>query len=182
LGLRNDASASHGLTIPLLGRVRARVSVGGAAVDGVGAGARAGAGGWGLRPRCQRRPSHNMQPTVSHAPVTPGPASPALRPLLDREPVAAQSGSESAGDRGPKPRLRPGKAGRPGVRPGVRREGALGLTRVARRRSRGSSVCPSYALLIHVVLPSAIHGVGGWARSASSARRRPASSLPRRPS
>ena len=42
-------------------------------------------------------------------------------------------------------RLPPYDARIPGCRAGVRRGGRIPATRVARRGSRGSSVCPSYA-------------------------------------
>src|SRR5712692_4025153 len=56
----------------------------------------------------------------------------------------------SEGDRGADARLRPGEASNSGCQAGARRGGRISPTRVARSGSRGSSVCPSYALCVPV--------------------------------
>jgi hypothetical protein len=71
--------------------------------------------------------SPRLSPSLDAAPDTrqrpPRARSRTPHPLLDREPVAAQDGSGSEGDRGADPRLRPGKASSPGVRLGGVRRG-----------------------------------------------------------
>ena len=60
--------------------------------------------------------SGQLGPSPDAAPAPggpPGPAGAPLHPLLDREPVAAQDGSGSEGDRGADARLCPGEAGSP---------------------------------------------------------------------
>ena len=90
--------------------------------------------------------SPRPSPSLDAAPGTrrcPRPAAAPLRPLLDREPVAAQDGPGHRAIAALTLAFAPVTRAVPGLRLGIRRAGRMSPTRSARRGSRGRSVCPS---------------------------------------
>jgi hypothetical protein len=93
--------------------------------------------------------SPRPSPSLDAAPDTrrcPRPAAAPLSPPLARETVAAQDGPGHRAIAVLTLALAPEPRAVPRLRLGIPRAGRISPTRVARRGSRGRSVCPSYAL------------------------------------
>jgi hypothetical protein len=86
-----------------------------------------------------------MGPTSPLPPGGDAPSAPTPppRPLLDREPVAAQDGSGQRGIAVLTLAFAPVTRATPRCQAGARRGGRISPTRNARRGGRGNSVCPS---------------------------------------
>jgi len=115
-----------------------------------------------LPPPHSRSPRPSPSLSLDAAPDTrryPRPAAAPLRPPLAREPVAAQDGPGHRAIAVLTLAFAPVTRAVPGLRLGSRRAGRIQPTRIARRGSRGRSVCPGLGTT--TLLPFQCHGQEG---------------------